>query len=935
MTSNTYDHLRDEVYVRILGLLKRPEEKTRRFAVKGTARQVLDDNTLKRFFRSLDLPELTAESHSHTSETDLIARLDDRSLSDFLAIILFMSCTIKAARTFTVELLINKSWSPSKFKLPVGREQLKELFREDIVTVDKFLAHQACFCPITIVKGHEVKIEASDRERLPYLEEKLKAEGSFGKVYEVKIAEGHFLDPLSGTTNMHPAIIARKDYLRADGPGSDDQILKQIVAAGRKCDNIVDFFGSVAIGLITYSLFMPLAICDLKDFMMETYPDRPSGISKKAEVIFSAHGLAGGLDFLHTRMMSGMDRLVCYHMDLKPSNILIYHETNSSETSYIWKISDFGMSRVKVRAENAGVESEKNFNSWILSRHKPQEPSSLGTRNRRGEGTYLAPETIAATPIIKAEADVWSLGCVISVLFAYLEEGSLGVDRYAEKRADPHSAHGFDRFFLRIWGWGFTFKAHPEVKGWHDRLIHQARHRNRKEGDAMEFILRYLENGVFREQSKRCTAQQLREKLFQTYQKYADAREDSDQPPDSEDPARARRDSRKALRWWRPSHNLIDHEPHKRVKTWSLDYEELKGCAFSHDGTLMALWTKKTLSLYTSHSLRGNDPRGNDPRVTTLVSTFQLDNTNDETNRVDWTSISLTERYLIGLNSGVKHQCYRFALLNGPAADANLDRHKKFTLPLSEVFQLAISPESQTMACVVGDLNGDQTPCSLFLAPVASPNQSYWLDKLSWPAKDVTRLFFTTDEDLYLVVRPHVSARSLEYKVHIVHINVSTKRLDTLIIDQKGFDSSSNIGLFTTFAPFRNKPDTFAIITREKQLHIRSLAEEKSSIQTEIKGYRVLRLLVGWDDTKIFAIGTPEAEHGMVLLEITVPQGRGKHISIKELERLPGLSYNAKFMEVLSHQREFKYVLILAPGRAHQHVIYQVALTDPEVTTSS
>lgn len=649
MASISYDQLRDEVYARILGLLKRPEEETRRFAVKGTAREVLDDHTLELFFRSLNLPELSAASHSHISELDLIARLDDRNLSDFLAILFFTSCTIKAARTFTVELLINDSWPPNKFKLPVGRQQLRELFREDIVTLDKFLAHQACFCPITIVKGHEVKIETSDRERLPYLEEKLKAEGSFGKVYEVKIAEGHFLDPLSGTTNRYPAVIARKDYLRAEGPGSDDQILRQIVAAGRKCDNIVDFFGSVAIGLVTYSLFMPLAICDLKDFMMEIHPGRPHGISEKAELIFSAYGLAGGLDFLHTGMMSGRDRLVCYHMDLKPSNILIYHETNCSKTPYIWKISDFGMSRVKVKAENAGVESEKNFNSWILSRHKPQEPSSLGTNNRRGEGTYLAPETVAATPIIKTEADVWSLGCVISVLFAYLEEGSLGVDRYAEKRAEPHSAHGFDRFFLRIWGWRHPFTAHPEVREWHDRLIQKAKHRNRKEGDAMEFILRYLEDEVFKEQSKRCKAKHLGERLFETYEKYANA--NSSQAPESEDPARGRGNSMRTLRWWRPSHNLINHESYSRVNRWSLNYDELKGCAFSHDGSLMALWTKKTISLYTSYSLRDNDAR-----VTTLVSTFQLDNTNDETDLVYWTSISLTEKYLIALNSGVKHQ---------------------------------------------------------------------------------------------------------------------------------------------------------------------------------------------------------------------------------------------------------------------------------------
>lgn len=115
--------------------------------------------------------------------------------------------------------------------------------------------------------------------------------------------------------------------------------------------------------------------------------------------------------------------------------------------------------------------------------------------------------------------------------------------------------------------------------------------------------------------------------------------------------------------------------------------------------------------------------------------------------------------------------------------DASLDRHEQVFLPLSEVFQQAISPRSQTMAFVVGDRDGDQNPGSLVLAPVVSPNQSWWRDKLDWPAKDVIRLFFMTDEDLYLVVRPHLSALSREYKVYIVHINVTTKRHDTLIIE--------------------------------------------------------------------------------------------------------------------------------------------------------
>lgn len=89
------------------------------------------------------------------------------------------------------------------------------------------------------------------------------------------------------------------------------------------------------------------------------------------------------------------------------------------------------------------------------------------------------------------------------------------------------------------------------------------------------------------------------------------------------------------------------------------------------------------------------------------------------------------------------------------------------------------------MACVLRDSNGDQNPGSLFLAPVASPNHSWWLDRLNWPAKDIIQLFFTTDDDLYLVVRPQLSARSREHKVRIVHIDVSSKRLDTLVIESR------------------------------------------------------------------------------------------------------------------------------------------------------
>lgn len=58
----------------------------------------------------------------------------------------------------------------------------------------------------------------------------------------------------------------------------------------------------------------------------------------------------------------------------------------------------------------------------------------------------------------------------------------------------------------------------------------------------------------------------------------------------------------------------------------------------------------------------------------------------------------------------------------------------------------------------------------------------WWLGKLDWPGTDITQFLFSTTSDIYLVVRPELTARSIEHKIPIIHIDLLTKRLDTLII---------------------------------------------------------------------------------------------------------------------------------------------------------
>ncbi len=529
MATKSYDDLCYEIYEQIYRKLEKRDEERLRFATRGTAKEVLHPENLLRFFRSLLLPDRTSMDHFGHSVDTLVTRMNERGLHDFLAILIFATCRVEAARAFTAQLVAANSW-PVKdrkgkdlYSLPAEREDLIRLFG-NVVAADKFITKQACFCTVVIYKREEVRVQNLEGQRLPYLEEHALAKGSFGKVFKVKIARGHFFDPQERTANLEPEEMARKDYLisseyRAKG---EREIMEKILnSSARKCENILENFGSLEIGPTTYSLFMPLAICDLRAYIMEHHRTRPNTTMEKAKIILAAEGLAGGLNFLHHEMKtSDMEDLVCYHMDLKPSNILIFLETRHGETRNIWKLSDFGMARVKIRHRGHDGDGEKDFNSWFVRRQKPQDPSLSATLNRRGEGTYLAPESLSSTRAMKTQSDVWSLGCVISVVFAYLEEGSEGVMKYQDTRMDHTNADGFDRFFLRGNKLFVPTKVHPVVNRWHTRIIDKASQRDPSEGEITKSMLRYLEDKVLViNQEKRNGASGVQGKLLETFRK--------------------------------------------------------------------------------------------------------------------------------------------------------------------------------------------------------------------------------------------------------------------------------------------------------------------------------------------------------------------------------------------------------------------------------
>lgn len=563
MESEPFTDICHAIYQQIWSKLERARDERSRFATRGTAAKVLNDDNLRRVFRSLVSPQASAEEQLGIGENEFVARVRERKVHDFLAILIFATCGISAAKMFVRKLVaVDDPWAPGpdrklRGSLPADHYEIEELF-ENVVDTDKFLATQACFCTVVLRKGEEVRVESLDRQRTPYLDEAPLAEGSFGKVYKVKIAKGHFYDrSVPGFKyNSEEMWVARKDYIISGEfhATREREIMEKINTSAGTCKNIVENLGSLAIGTTTYSLFMPCAICDLSEYMLRYNQVKPETLHAKADIIRCAKGLANGLNFLHSGIETeDTEELVCYHMDLKPSNVLVFSEwadepmaeeraegltvpeprTRERKIRLTWKLSDFGMACVKIRRHGEGADSERDFNRLFKMRKTTAEsnPAPSLTLPRRGEGTYLAPESLSSERTMGTESDVWSLGCVLSIVFAYLEEGADGVVNYEDARANYRTADDYDRFFVR--NRFRKIQVNPVIKEWHDGLVDKAMRRSHQESEIVKDALEYLENWVFKvEASRRCSAGSIMKVLNKALDRYLKmAKEEGDAAP--------------------------------------------------------------------------------------------------------------------------------------------------------------------------------------------------------------------------------------------------------------------------------------------------------------------------------------------------------------------------------------------------------------------
>ncbi|KAF7593745.1 hypothetical protein BBP40_010921 [Aspergillus hancockii] len=336
----------------------------------------------------------------------------------------------------------------------------------------EFYSKQFRFCAVTLMKRDEV-IYKDDRSKcpLPYLEQKMIGQGAFGQVWRVLIEKGHFQSRYDRTANTDAVEYARKDFeLDRERAFYDERkILDTIMDQPMRHKNIMVALASLQYGA-TYSLFFPLASCNLWEYLNGVVAeDRlpPAAWDEKGAIYRRGVALADALAFLHREFRSQeLDLFSCYHLDLKPHNILVVDAYMPSET---WKITDFGLSRVKGRGMDGeeDVELVMPFLSRAQRRTKHlREPSTL---NRRGEGTYLAPECSLPNGRVSSFSDVWSFGCIFSLVMSYIASGHGSVLAFGRERR--RQEHG-DSFYTIKHG---KPKLSSVVIAWFDQLKRRAR----------------------------------------------------------------------------------------------------------------------------------------------------------------------------------------------------------------------------------------------------------------------------------------------------------------------------------------------------------------------------------------------------------------------------------------------------------------------------
>ena len=328
--------------------------------------------------------------------------------------------------------------------LPFAQDESIKLFGQ---RGRKFYDAQFVWCPIILQK--HIKMDYLGYKGscpLPRLSKIRIAGGSFGEVSKVEIERGHIEDSHSISKR---AFFAQKDFVisRNNRKAFEEEwgVIQEIRRASTQHHNILFPIAALCRGDgvdVTYSIFSPLADCNLRQFLLgegppcvtEYYPagDGFDG-EQKRRVFWQIVLLTDALSYLHRGLHLEDDHeYSCWHLDLKTQNVLV---TLTPDGAYpvLFQLCDFGLSRMKQRHPKTGVSSpvSMRYSNRLVSRGISASPT---VPRGGGASECLAPEACGVGFKVNEKSDIWSLGCILSIIFSFTENGPTGVRTFAERR---------------------------------------------------------------------------------------------------------------------------------------------------------------------------------------------------------------------------------------------------------------------------------------------------------------------------------------------------------------------------------------------------------------------------------------------------------------------------------------------------------------------
>ncbi|RGP76506.1 serine threonine kinase [Fusarium sporotrichioides] len=893
-------------------------------------KSVMSQDRLQQVYDSLMASSAIPAHNSLSSAQDFTEMVEEKKLRHFLAVLMYAECSIKAAKVFVERLVIEteeeetQQWSKATpYLLPARKEYLENLF-SDPKDVYRFLHRQRPFCTLVVGGPDMITISSEDPRNLPWLSEEELSSGSFGVLYKVRVAEGHLTRSRDlKQTNNTPDVIARKDFkFEAEASFEKEwEAVTSILNSTQQHNNIVKCFGAIVTEgpSSKFSLLMPLADMDLDEYM-QRYPEAIiNDRGARQRLIKAAMGLAAGLAFLHggLKTKDGGENLICYHMDLKPTNVLVF-DVNSDMT---WKLSDFGLSRVKQKRQPV-FDISKIFQRRV----RDQSSKATATVNLRGDGTYLPREAQDEGKTMDEKSDVWSLGCIVSLLFTFMEEGLQGIEPFSDSR-HKYSNNGCDVFYQHNKTTS-TYSINKGVKKQHEKLIEAAKERNATEGEILSFILKWLETDVLAiKQDRRRGAATINQRLLKTLEKYKDLGNTPLPQPSTKSPSLFKIVKQKTESTFSGLRDSSGFYRSRRsiqtdVSQWRLGIEKstrFKGSNSSPDGKFLVYWNDQVMKLFSYSAV-----------ALSSVSSFQSGNTSTfsersrskeqvlrstgqhvlQSTRQSWRCGALTNRYLIAAptDGTDTFKCYIFDI----HSDATLETYSQITLADigCGIHKLIAPPDQHSFACI---LNDKAKRCSILITainpnPSPQPNdqpvssrkslQSNRTDagiclpqpricSLRWPAIQIEHAVFQTTNEMYIVVR-----RPSDLSLH--SFNVDSAEALQKDLNLKATEDNSG-RLFTDMICFSNaddssKTDVIVVAQRESIFHFTFNGADKNPNAVRhlpIKHYWILKIARN-EAGSIVALGTHSGSSNVLLLSIKL-KGKGIRPEPKELAELDGL----------------------------------------------